>query len=104
MVVDDGALVEDNPAKPETLAITFSNFDSKKQTANLIGNLGSDEVLFMPGSEKMALVQITPTGNVTLTTITKPRRDGTSFAVHTRHMWLQGRGVISHMIGECRRR
>jgi hypothetical protein len=88
----------------KAFTMTFSGFDRAKSEAMLIGNAGSDRVIYFPGYRKIMLVQVTDTGNGSMTSISEPR-NGNSVAFHSRHMWMGGDPVVSHYYnGHCKTR
>jgi hypothetical protein len=94
----------DTTTASKDFAMTFSGFDRAKGEAMLIGNAGSDKVFYVTGDRKIMLVQITDTGNGSMTSISEPKK-GESVAFHTRHMWLFGEPVVSHYYsGRCKTR
>lgn len=94
----EGGRFSDRAEVDKGFAITFSGFDVVKKQALLIGNAGSDTIVYRPSEGKALLVQITEAGNGSMTTISAPR-GGVSIAYHSRHMWIAGQPVISHYYG-----
>jgi hypothetical protein len=76
----------------------------KKGTAMLVGNLGSSPVHFWLDDEKLMLLQITETGNMTLTSMNSPKNGKPVGAAHSRHMWIMGQALISQWAGTCKLR
>lgn len=58
------------------------------------------------GNESATFVEATAVGNVTMTTLYTEQRtaDGRIPAVHSRHMSVLGRGLVSHYTGACIRK
>jgi hypothetical protein len=91
-------------AKADNFAMTFSGFNREKGEAMLIGNVGTDRVVYIPGDRKIMLIQITDTGNGSMTSISEPR-NGEAIAFHSRHMWMGGNPIVSHYsAGRCKTR
>ena len=71
--------------------------DHETSNAYMIGNLGSTKVT-LTGSddEKLTLIEVTPAGNVMITTI-----DGNLNSVHSRHTVTFGELLPSQYHGAC---
>jgi hypothetical protein len=92
--------------------IVFSDVSSEKGTATMVGNLGSDSVAVVAGSEALSFVATTQTGTVVVTTLPAsthhPVKSGpltlTAYrAVMSRHVALtRGGAIISTFYGICR--
>jgi hypothetical protein len=100
--MDNGQMITKQPGKEDELRITFTGFDEKSRRAILVGNLGSDPVMFLDKADHVQLIQITQGGNVATTTITATEQEIT--AVQTRHMAIANGGVFSLYSGACRPR
>lgn len=71
------------------MSFYFSGIDPNNETATMIGNGGSAEVVtFVNRSKGITFLEITPTGNLNLTTVFNALLDGTNkyIAVHSRHV------------------
>jgi hypothetical protein len=100
--IENGKL--ETTTKNDDFTMTFSGFSRDKGEAMLIGNAGTDRVLYIPGDRKIMLVQFTDAGNGSMTSISEPRK-GESIAFHTRHMWMSGEPIVSHYFaGRCKAR
>ena len=93
---------ERDTSKP--FLLTFTNFDARNGTATLVGNAGAVPISYSLDDRKLVLLQVTDTGNMTLTTMNRPERGKPIAAVHSRHIWIFGEGVISQWAGDCRLR
>lgn len=58
--------------------------DMEARTASLMGNNGSNEVMFLPSMNGFSLIEMTGVGNITLTTIARATA-GPMKSVHSRH-------------------
>lgn len=66
----------------------------------------SGPITVIRGDESATLIETTATGNVTVTTLFMLEKtvDGKIPAVHSRHMSMLGRGMVSHYTGACIRK
>lgn len=78
--------------RKETWGFFISEIDKKNQTAKIIGNAGSEDLIMLSqGPKGFTFIEITSTGNLAFTTVFKnlaKTNDGIDhfIAVHTRHM------------------
>ena len=91
---------DDTPQKP--LLTTITGLDAKAGRATMVGNLGSVPLAFFSNGVRWVFVQITDTGNATVTSMLDPSTSGEAYAVHSRHMWLLDKGIISQWAGTCK--
>jgi len=70
--------------------------DTEKATTYLMGNNGSSEVRAIPNSPGVSFVEITDSGNVMVTSITKSGE-----AVHSRNSIMSGKLIPSQYYGKC---
>ena len=97
---ENGRLAPQKLDGADSLHLTFTGFDETNNKAMLVGNMDRDEVLFYDVMGHAQIIQITPTANVSTTTISI---EGDSVrAVHSRHMRIgPGGGVYSIYQGPC---
>lgn len=89
-------------ATPKGLAMQTPLFelrfisDDEKKSAYLMGNNGSAEVKIIQNAGGISFVEVTTSGNVMVTTITK-----SGDAVHSRNTLMQSQLVPSQYYGKC---
>jgi hypothetical protein len=84
---------------PET---TYAALDFKNSRAQMIGRGGAGTVVLIAGSEALHFVELTPTGNQTVTTVfLGTSKRGSYPAIHSRHMNLIGQPSVSQFRGYC---
>jgi hypothetical protein len=93
---------DDAAQKPMTM--TFTGMNEKEMSATLVGNLGSSPLMFFSNPMRWVFVEVTPAGNVMVTSMMVPAASGETYAVHSRHAWLLDSGLISQWAGTCRAR
>lgn len=71
-------------------------FDASTSKAYLLGNAGSSEVEVIPNTNGISFVEITPSGNVMVTAITRSGE-----AVHSRNGIMLKQLVPSQFYGKC---
>ena len=86
------------------LTLTFTSLDAANGTATLIGNLGAGTVEFRQNGNQLQFIEETVVGNLSVTTVFAPPREGASLpAVHSRHMLIApANASISQFAGSCR--
>jgi hypothetical protein len=82
------------------LNMTFTGFDAKGK-ALLVGNAGAVPVNYLVADQKLSLIQVTDTGNITITSIGMPGDGPAQPSTHSRHMWIGKSAVITHLLGFC---
>ena len=88
---------EDGLKKPSSEFMLRFVVDTNKNNAYMLGNLGSTEVtIISTGAEGVTFVEVTDTGNVMTTTITK-----SGDSVHSRNSVVLGDLVPSQYYGKC---
>jgi hypothetical protein len=94
-------LLEVGTAKFE---IAFAAIDLPLHRAQLVGNLGSEQInAFRGGHDSVVFLEVTPVGNVNLTTVLPPAADGTIRAVTSRHIAEPLSGYsFSQYLGSCK--
>ena len=82
--------------------LVFDQIDVKKGSGRMIGNSGSENVQVLSGDGSIHIVERTPSGNMTITTIfNTPQKNPNQFpVVHSRHMNLNG-PLPSQYVGLC---
>ena len=85
---------------PDTI---YDQINPKEGTGRLIGNVGAVDVMVLQGYQSVNIVEITPVGNMTFTTIFNglPNKDGLFPVVHSRHLNMMG-AFVSQYVGLCR--
>jgi hypothetical protein len=84
------------------MRLIFGSVDIQAGTAQLIGNAGAVDVFLLSGTFGLNFVEMTPVGNVNLTTVyygTLP--DGRFKAVTSRHVGISEDPMMSQYWGAC---
>lgn len=83
--------------------VTFAAVDLENHKAQIIGNLGASDIYATRGDGSINLIEQTPSGNIILTTIVDPDKNGTIRAVMSRHIVTSAAGLLmlSQMLGTC---
>ncbi len=100
----DNAFAEPRPVE-ERLSLIFQDINREQSTARMLGNLGGEptEVMWVDGGSSFSFVEVTPSGNVTTTSVFPAERGAPAVAVHSRHIRYPNMPpVISQYFGECR--
>ena len=81
----------------------YDQINPKEGTGRLIGNAGAVDVTALQGYQSLNIVEMTPVGNMTFTTIFNglPNKDGLFPVVHSRHPNMMG-AFVSQYVGLCR--
>jgi hypothetical protein len=82
--------------------IIYDQISPKEGTGRIIGNAGAEDVMVHQGYQSVNIIEITPVGNMTLTTIFNglPNKDGLFPVVHSRHPNMMG-AFVSQFVGLC---
>lgn len=103
--VHDGSL---NPGykrgKPgSVMKLTITNLNDKAGSAQLIGNIGTADVLFMRQDDQMQFLEQTPSGNLSLLNVYAPPEPEKPLpAAYSRHVLISPANVaISQYAGTC---
>jgi hypothetical protein len=83
------------------MELTFAALNPTQGTAQLVGNVGASNVSLIDGAAGISFVEVTPTGNITLTTVYTTEVNGRFVAVHSRHMGAADRPMVSQIFGSC---
>lgn len=85
------------------MKLTITNLNEQAGTAQVIGNVGTAEVLFTRLGEQMQFFEQTPAGNLTLLTVYTPPEAGKPLpAAYSRHILATPANVsISQYAGSC---
>ena len=85
---------------PDTI---YDQINPKEGTGRFIGNAGAVDVMVLQGNQSVNIVEITPVGNMTFTTIFNglPNKDGLFPVAHSRHPNMMG-AFVSQYVGLCR--
>ena len=85
---------------PDTI---YDQINPKEGTGRFIGNAGAVDVMVHQGYQSLNIVEITPVGNMTVTTIFNglPNKDDLFPVVHSRHPNMMG-AFVSQYVGLCR--
>ncbi len=98
-----GVMTKGNSEK-KSISFTISGLDEKNGRAIMVGDAGSTPLQFFSDTMRWVFVEITQTGNVMVTSMTAPSASGETIAVHSRHAWILGSGLISQWVGTCESR
>jgi hypothetical protein len=88
----------------ERLTLIFQDINRERSTANMLGNLGGEpsEVTWVDGGSSFSFVEVTPSGNVTTTSVFPGEKGAPAPAVHSRHIRYPNMApVISQYFGQC---
>ena len=82
--------------------IIYDQINPKEGTGRIIGNAGAEDVMVFRGFQSVNIIEYTPVGNMTLTTIFNelPNKDGFFPVVHSRHPNMMG-AFVSQFVGLC---
>ena len=84
--------------------LVFDSIDTGEGTARMLGNAGAETVQVLEGDYVFNFVEITPVGNLSITTVYKLNSDPSDNAlraVHSRHVTVSGKGKPSQYAGRC---
>lgn len=84
----------------ESFSLVYDSIDTNSGSARLIGNAGAVGVQVIQTAEGLHFFEVTPSGNVSVTTVFSAK--GVP-AAHSRHTNLPGGPVVSQHHGHCRR-
>jgi len=88
--------------KKQTFSFHIDNVNIKAQTARMIGNAGSEDVVVLFGSDVLHILESTPTGILNVTTVFAAISKSRKFkSVHSRHVILVGDPLPSQAYGYC---
>jgi hypothetical protein len=99
----DNAFAEPSRVE-ERLTLIFQDINREQSTARMLGNLGGEptEVIWVDGGSSFSFVEVTPSGNVTSTSVFPSERGAPAPAVHSRHIRYPNMPpVISQYLGQC---
>jgi len=86
----------------DRLDITIGAIDVADRKAQLIGNQGASDLYVSQGNNGLHFLEMTDARNQTLTTIFfGAQKAGAFAAIHSRHMAIAGRPVVSQYRGYC---
>ncbi len=103
IVIEDGKLRTDNsPEKP--MSFTITGLNEKDSRAMMVGNAGSTPLHFSSNGTRWVFVELTQAGNAMITSMAVLSASGETNAVHSRHAWILGVGLISQWAGTCKAR
>ena len=82
--------------------LIYDQINPKEGTGRFIGNAGAVDVMVLQGNQSVNIVEITPVGNMTFTTIFNglPNKDGLFPVAHSRHPNMRG-AFVSQYVGLC---
>lgn len=82
--------------------IIYDQINPKEGIGRIIGNAGAEDVMVFQGFQSVNIIEYTPVGNMTLTTIFNelPNKDGLFPVVHSRHPNMMG-AFVSQFVGLC---
>lgn len=103
--VHDGAL---NPGykrgkSGSVMKLTITNLNDQAGSAQLIGNVGTADVLFSRLGDQMQFLEQTPSGNLMLLNVYAPPEPGKALpAAYSRHVLISPANIaISQFAGSC---
>lgn len=86
----------------EQFEFIIDNIDLKAGKARLIGNLGGQDVVAIPGLDILSFIQVTDSGNVMSTSIfIEQNAEGNYLSVHSRNMHAANIPMPSQYYGTC---
>ena len=101
VVIENGELRTDNsPEKP--MSFTITGLNPKDGRAIMVGNAGSTPLIFRGNDTRWVFIELTEVGNPMVTSMSAPSASGETYAVHSRHAWILGAGLISQWAGTCK--
>ena len=92
---------ENTKINSDHFTLIYDSIDVKARTARLIGNVGSSDVVALETPEHLSFLEVTPNGNVTLTTVYRTGAAAPYPAIHSRHVGLLTEPWGSQMYGSC---
>ena len=91
----------DIPDENQPFVFHIDSIDRKKNTARIIGNVGTADAVVISTQSDLHILEITPTGGLnTLSVDNKPTSPGVFRAVYSRHSWLNMK-IVSQFYGTC---
>lgn len=86
----------------DKLSFTFAALDALKSSAQIIGNAGAAQVIYLDRFPRIQFIEITDAGNIAVTSVFAFSTDQPLPAVHSRHMSFGGKSaVVSQYVGTC---
>jgi hypothetical protein len=86
--------------------LIYGSLDPVKGSAQLIGNVGASDVMFVATAFNWSFVEITDAGNVKVTQVFVWEETAADLgyyrAVHSRHSSMMGAIVVSQHYGRCK--
>ena len=84
--------------------LILDQIDTKKGTARLIGNAGSETIQALQGQDSIHLLEQTMTGNLNLTTVFLKTKNKNNLlpVVTSRHQFIVNAPFVSHYVGLCK--
>jgi hypothetical protein len=101
ILIEEGKLSTDNSAQ-KPMSFTITGLNEKDNAAIMVGNAGSTPLHFSSDNTRWVFVELTQSGNAMVTSMTAPSASGKMYAVHSRHAWILGAGLISQWAGTCK--
>lgn len=83
--------------------VTFAAVDLDAHKGQMIGNQGAADLYAARGNGSTNFIEQTPTGNLILTSVIDPDKNGVIRAVMSRHIIdpIAGFALLSQMLGSC---
>ncbi len=91
----DRTAMPEGVKKSEPFVLTFVK-DTATQKTYVVGNNGSEAVRVEPQGQGVSFIELTPTGNIVVTTV-----DAQENAVCSRNIIMAGKLFPSQMYGKC---
>jgi hypothetical protein len=100
-VLEDGIRKVEGAKPSDTIRVTFAELDHERNSAIMLGNLGSAKLWYRRELGKFAFIEVTDTGNMRITTVAA--KGGSSWwGVHQRQSHIGGAVVVvSTYAGQC---
>jgi hypothetical protein len=93
-----GSSVQTNSVSEPPYRFTFADFDSKKGTVAVVGgNTGH----FWLTEWKLVIINMSLTGNPSITSMSAPKNGSPMGAAHSEHTWMLGTARIMQWAGQC---
>ena len=87
----------------QVFELVFDNIDLETGRGRWLGNVGATDVYVISGSGLVTLLEHTPFGSVTVASVFQEGGQRQRLAsVHSRHVAMMGKPVVSQNYGWCR--
>jgi hypothetical protein len=86
----------------EQFVVNLDSVDTTEGTARMIGNVGASDLYVIAGVGTLHFVEVTPSGNLNVTTIFDAPGAAGMKASHSRHVLILGSPLPAQHYGYCR--